>query len=436
MDHFGALRQSRRMPWWTSPAGINFGFLVPIMLLIAWVGDSAYAGLTIRGIRFLTPYYIALGCGVLLVSGLSGWIGSYVTTDRSIGRQDLGENWNRAAKVVGVIVLLAYGIWFRDFVFNPILLINTLVGAYRPDRSNIQLTTGITSLSNAAPVFFSIYAYQVIVRRVKVSRSMHVMCAMLVGFTLFRVYAWSERLAMIEASVPFGLAGAAFLARAPGRLSSVVLRAGPFLAIPILILYFAMFEYIRSWQSATYNKHFGFWEFATGRLVSYYYTSLNNGAGMLATANWPTFKFENTLTWLHRAPFIGPLFSRAVDLQYIQLEEFLTKFGDAEFNNPSGIYGVFVDLGLPLGTVYFCLVGFSGGLIYRAYRSGSLAGVLFYPLFFIAFLEVFRMAYLGMSRAFIWTLGIALALLLNRRKSRRPEVFGAPKENQQPIETT
>jgi hypothetical protein len=411
------------MPWWTSPAGINFGFLVPVMMLIAWVGDSAFSGLTIRGIRFLNPYYIVLGCFVLVMTGLSGWIGSYVAITGRNGKRLRDDNWEREALVVGGIALLAYAIWFRDFLLNPMLLINTFLGAYRPDRTNIELTTGITSLSNTAPVFFSIYAYKVIAMRVKVSRPMHVMCAVLSGFTLFRVYAWSERLAMIEALVPIGLACFGSMAAASGRLSKVISSLGPVIAIPMLILYFAVFEYVRSWQYSEYNKRYGFWEFATGRLVSYYYTSLNNGAGMLATNNWPTFKFENTLNWLHRAPFVGPAFSSAVDLQSLRLDEFLWRFGDPEFNNPSGIYAALYDLGFPLGTLYFCVVGFIGGVIYRAYRVESFAGVLLYPLFFIAFLEVFRFPYLGTSRAFTWTLGIALALMLNQRKPGRAAVF-------------
>ena len=107
-----------------------------------------------------------------------------------------------------------------------------------------------------------------------------------------------------------------------------------------------------------------------------------------------------------------------MDLQFEQLTTFLSKFGDAEFNNPSGIYAVMFDLGLPLAAVYFCMVGFVGGMIYQSYRREYLTGVLFYPLFFIAFLEVFRFPYLGTSRAFTWLLGIVLVLLLRKASSR------------------
>jgi len=414
----------REMPWWTSPAGINFGFLLPVLGIIAYVGTTGYSGLTIRGLRYLTFEYILLGCGVLLVTGVSGWIGSSLKFQGSRVRHEQPPSWDREAIFVGAIAICAYIVWFHDFVLNPLLLLETVLGRYRPDRTNIQLTTGVTSFANLAPAFFSIYAYRVICQRAAVSRALHVMCGVLVAFTLFRVYAWSERLAMIEALVPFGLASFSVLAGSHNRVSKMVARLGPIIAIPGLILYFAIFEYVRSWQYAEYNQQYGFWEFASGRLASYYYTSLNNGAGVLATTTWPTLKFEYTLSWLHKAPLIGPMFSRAVDLQYLQLDVFLSKYGDPEFNNPSGIYGVIYDLGLSGGVLYFSLIGFIGGFAYRAYRFGSFSGVLLYPLFFITFLEVFRMPYLGMSRAFTWVLGIVLALGLNWHASLRVSHVG------------
>ena len=421
-----AADRAARMPWWTSPAGIHLGFLLPILLLIAYVGSTGYSGLTIRGIRFLTAQYIVLGCAILLVSALCGWIGSQIAV--KVPLDDSKQRWDRAAYVVGGVALFAYVFWFRDLVFNPVLVFKTLIGTYRPDRTNIELTTGLTSLANIAPVFFALYTYQVMVLRRPLHRRLHIMCFTLVCFTLLRVYAWSERLAMIEAAVPFGLAAAISMYRAGGRGARLV-RLGPFGAIPLLIVYFAAFEFFRSWNSATYNKHFSFWEFALGRIASYYYTSLNNGAGVLSTNDWPSYQFENVLNWLHRAPLVGRLFSSWVQLRQSQISVFLTKFGDVEFNNPSGLYSVIYDLGLPLGLLYFGLVAFAGGLLYRAYRVGTVTGVILYPIFFMTFLEVLRLPYLGSSRTFTCVLGAGLALLIalpsGKRKATKKSAHGS-----------
>ena len=72
------------------------------------------------------------------------------------------------------------------------------------------------------------------------------------------------------------------------------------------------------------------------------------------------------------------------------------------------------DLGLTGAVVYMCAAGLLSGMAFRAYREGRLAGVLLYPIFFISFMEMYRYPYLGTARAFTWTCGIVLALLLAR----------------------
>jgi hypothetical protein len=409
---------SNLLPWWSSPAGITFGFLVPMLMLIAYSGSSDLSGLTVRGISYLNAQYIALGILVLVVIGVSGWIGAQTRTT-AVRNPPEDFVWNRAAVVVGGIALGAYVIFFKDFVLNPLLFLQTLIGAYRPDRKNIELTTGITSLVNCAPVFFSIYAFRVVYCRIPTQGYMHFLMFVLLCATALRVYAWSERLALIEATVPFGLAYASRLAAAKGSTARLAARGGPFLAIPGLIVYFAAAEYFRSWKSATYAGHSGFWEFAIGRFASYYYTSLNNGAGILTTADWPSFQFENTLMWLHRAPFVGRIFSYYVNLRVEENELFLWKYGDLEFNNPSGIYSVIYDLGLPLGLIYFAAIGIAAGVAFSRYRAKTVAGAFFYPILFLTLLEVFRYPYLGYSRGFTWVLGICLALVAGRPWLRR-----------------
>jgi hypothetical protein len=400
------------MPWWTSPAGINLGFLFPMLTMIAYVGRADVDGLTIRGIQFLSADYILLGLCLLVVSAVSGWIGSAIDM-YSGGARSPVTRWDLGAGFAGLIALGAYLIFFKSFIIHPALFFHTLTGSYRPDRTNIELTVGVTSLVNCGPAFFSIYAYRAILSGVPVRRWMHLMCVVLLGLTALRVYAWSERLALIECIVPFSLAIMGRANRWKSKPFRFMVQAGPFFAVPLFILYFGIAEYVRSWNSSTYHNQTGFWEFAVGRLASYYYTSLNNGAGILSTSKWPSFQFQYTLWWLHKAPLIGPTFSSFVDLRSGDLQEFLEKFGDVEFNNPSGLYSVIFDLGLPGGIGYFAVVGILGGALFRAYRAGSLAGVQLYPMFFLTFLEVFRYPYLGAARTFTWMLGILLIWLVS-----------------------
>lgn len=409
------------MPWWSSPAGIACGFLLPLMFLIAWAGEVRHPALTIRGVQVLDLGWLMLGGLLLAALALGGMLGAQLQP-RAGAPRPLGVGADRAALAIGLVAVLAFSVWFRDFLLDPALLWATLSGAYKPERDSIELTPGLTSLANVTPVFFSLYLF----RRLDpggagrgpalpLPRALHVLAIVLALLTAFRVYVWSERLALIESLVPLGLAVGRWAAARPGAAGTLLRVAGPFAAIPLVILYFGAAEYARSWASDTYQGRLDFWEFALGRFASYYYTSLNNGASLLANSAWPTWTFEFTLEWLHRAPLgLGQPFSTLTGYAGRTFEQHLFTYQDPEFNSPSGLYAVVSDLGLTGAVVYMCAAGLLSGMAFRAYREGRLAGVLLYPIFFISFMEMYRYPYLGTARAFTWTCGIVLALLLAR----------------------
>ncbi|WP_294000630.1 O-antigen polymerase [Sphaerotilus sp.] len=401
------------MPWWCSPAGIAVGFLLPLMVLISYAGGLPHPALTIRGVEALNAHYLQLGAMMILAIALTGWLGAQLQFSATPVPRDV-RAWDRAALGLGSIATFAFVVWFRDFVFNPVLLFQTLTGEFKPDRNTIELTPGLTSLANMGPVFFSVYAFRLLDKGEQaLPRAMHTMFVVLGLFTLFRVYVWTERLALIELLVPFGLTFGRWTATRHGSGWALTRTVGPYAAIPLVILFFGASEYFRSWSSDTYQGKMDFWEFALGRFASYYYTSLNNGAGLLANTEWPTWTFEFTLEWLHRAPFgLGKPFSQAVGYTVPRLDYYLATYQDEEFNSPSGIYSPLSDMGLYGGLGYMLAIGLVSGLCFRAYREARLAGVLFYPIFFITFMEIYRYPYLGVPRAFTWTLGIGVALLL------------------------
>lgn len=399
------------MPWWSSPAGISVGFLIPLILLIIFAGQAELSTLTIRGIQFLDLRAMVIVGGMISVAAVGGWLGSQV---RLSGHDaTTSSQWEVPAMVLGCIALVAYIIWFREILFSPALMYSILTGAQGSMRDADMLTPGITSLVNVAPTFFAVYAYRALLcNDVPVRRFMHVLAVVLVFFTLFRAQVWSERLAVIEMSVPFGLAFAQLLMKRRGGFMQAIRLWGPYMGLPLLILFFGAAEYFRSWTSNTYNGKTGFWEFAIGRLISYYYTSLNNGAGMLATTDWPTFRFEFTFAWLRAAPLmLGPLFvDTFADARDATMGTFLTLYGDPEFNSPGGMFSALVDLGGPLGVAYAFATGLFSGLMFTAYRERRLVGILLYPMCFIAFLEVLRYLYFGQPRAFTTALGALLLM--------------------------
>jgi hypothetical protein len=143
-----------------------------------------------------------------------------------------------------------------------------------------------------APVFFSIYGYRLATRAKSISLYMHLLCAALLVLTALRVYAWSERLALIEVTLPLGLAASMRLAQSPNRLPRLISRMGPVIALPALTFYFGIAEYFRSWTAALYNGRTGFWEFALGRLASYYVRTRSPGCML-----YPAWDRNSRLTW-------------------------------------------------------------------------------------------------------------------------------------------
>lgn len=401
-------------PWWITPHGLTLGFLIPVLILVASAGRLNFPGLTVRGHIFLSDAYVLMAVLILVCIAIAGWVGTRLTPSLQAPDKD---DYLRAGFVIGLIGLLAYLYWFKSFFLNPVLLFQTLVGSYKPDRNEIGSTTGITSLVNVSPVFFSIYAFCWVHAEKPIARKYHALAAVLIAMTLFRVYAWSERLALIEAAIPFAVAGGFKLAKRPASAGRrLAILVGPFALVPLVILYFGASEYFRSWQSDTYAGKSNFWEFAVGRFASYYYTSLNNGAGVLATFEWPSLRFENTLMWVHKFPLgVGEAFGVLVGqprTEFNHFSQFLARYVDQEFNNPSGVFSVVYDLGLPIGIVYFCAIAMVAGYAMNLYRQAHPAGALIYPLLYLSFLEIFRYPYLGASRAFTWQIGIAVAFAL------------------------
>jgi len=403
------------MPWWCSPAGITLGFLIPTIGLIAMAGESQSSMLTVRGVRFLDLESMLLGMLMLVPIALGGWVGAQVQSSRAqLGDTD-SRPWDRTALVMGSIALLGYSFLLKEFLLSPALLWGTLTGAVKLSRQELGGSAGVSSLVNMAQVFFAIYAFRLVDGTARpIPRGMHLLIGMLATMTMFRVYVFSERLSMMEISVPFGLAMGRWLSAQRSPRWAVLRNLGPFAALPVVILYFGVAEYARSWSSATYQGKTSFWEFAIGRFISYYVTSLNNGAGVVATTPEPTWKYEHTLEWLHRAPFgLGARFSEYIGFNAEAKSSFiwyLRVYGDPEFNSNSGLFVPMADLGVFGALLYMLAIGLVGGLSFRAYRAGRLGGVLFLPLLFITFLEVFRYPFLAQPRAFTWTIGIFVAL--------------------------
>lgn len=397
----------RALPWWTRPSTASLLFVLPMLLVVFWAGSSDLDGLAVRTRNYLTTPYMALCLGLLIVSVVGAALGEGLHQRTVL--QSCDEHLVRAAVCLGIVALAAYVFWFRSLL-DPGVMLRILTGAFKPEREEIGSLAGITSLVNLAPPFFSLAGYLVFVRKAR-GGALRALMVVLLLFTFFRAYVWSERLAAAEALIPLVLALLLAMRRptAGQPVRRMLYRLGPYAALPAVFLFFAAAEYFRSWPY--YQDRMAFWEFAVGRFVSYYYTALNNGAGMLATTPWPSGKFETVLDWLHAFPLgIGHWFAAAVGATGDSGDLFLQRYGDPEFNSASSFLGVTLDLGVAGAILYFALSAFLGGILYSRYLRGDTLAVMLYPSVLVALFESLRYCYWGTSRAFVWFLGAVVVL--------------------------
>lgn len=413
--------------WWLSPVGLSFGFLLPVFLSIIFIGIGDSAALQIRGFKYLNATYIALGIALVIAMAMGAWVGEKIEYKNH--GEIIDRNWPPVLWTLGLIAFFAYLFWFKDIFFSPSTLFKMLTGGLKLGRQEIGATPGVTSLVNFIPVYFALTTHIWTTAPKALGRPLKTLTIMLFFLTVFRVYVWAERLALIELMAAVALPLVIHFYRTNSNIYiKKVLTLGPIIALPLLVLYFGIAEYFRSWQSATYNGRFDFWTFALGRLGTYYYTSLNNGAGLLELFQWPSYKFENVLLFAIKAPgIIGPIFSYYTDQHQSTMERFLTQYGDPEFNNPSGLYSVVYDIGIGGGFYYFTLLGFLAGALYKSFLRGGARGVVFYPLFFVMMLEVYRYPYFGQPRAFTSLLGAFFAIWILGTKTTKlsPSYFAS-----------
>jgi len=122
------------------------------------------------------------------------------------------------------------------------------------------------------------------------------------------------------------------------------------------------------------------------------------------------------LEWLYKFPFLGNIVRYVVDLR--PGGNFLERYADPEYNNPSGIFSVIADLGLVGGAVFAAIFGWIVGYFWRSLVQGRAVGI-FYPICFLSLLEIFRIFYVTGGRAFPTVLALSVGYLWFQEKQVR-----------------
>jgi hypothetical protein len=403
--------------WWIHPGKLLLFFLVPIYTFVVLVVPVTSPELIVlKAGSYASGPYAVFGLAVLVAMGVCAMIGASVSIDARQEGSSISVNPKLLA-TFGSIAIIAYLIWFYPAILHG----NFSAG----DRAALNQTPGVTSFTQLGVPFVVAYLNGRLLEGRNFGSLVRFQFRMILFLTLVRVQLWSERLALIEVVVPMAIL--LFTHRLPQtsfgkNFYRVVGAFGPFLAIPLLLLVFTITEFFRSWTTYSKTQNLPLLDFMTSRLVTYYFTAINNGIGMLVTqeGRWPTYDFNYTAEWLYHLPLgIG----NAVHDLAVQNggtdNEFLLRYADVEFNNMSGIFPIIYDLGHVGGILYFCGFGFVAGVLYRSMLNGRILGLTFYPSVFVGCLEIMRVTYLNGSRAVLIVVGSTAAYLQVRSARAR-----------------
>jgi hypothetical protein len=395
--------------WWIHPGKLALCFFVPLYLALVYLVPELWPSvILLKGPLYIRGSLAATGLVMLVLFGAGGLLGTHVAfRERELRGHTIDPFW---LGLVGVLTVVAYAIWFF-----PVLL----HGQLSVDRNDLNQTPGVTSFTQMGVPFVVCFLHCRLAGGQKFTPLLTGLLYSVLFLTIVRVFLWKERLALIEMGVPAALV--ILVHGTPqtnvGRvLRRAIARWGPYLAVPALLAVFTVTEYFRSWQTYSHTQSRSLFEFMTSRVVTYYFTALNNGAGLLATHEWPTFDFFFSANWLYHLPGgVGDaLYTALIGYKNSPESSFLTTYGDPEFNNMSGIFPILCDVGTVGAGLYFSAFGLIAGMLHRSMRRGSRIGGMLYPPVFVGCLEVLRTPYLNSSRIVLLAFGTLLLLVQMR----------------------
>lgn len=398
--------------WWLNPGKFVLLFILPLYFFFVLVVPNVWPeALVLRTANYMNAGFVWLGAGAVAFVGAGALIGSEVDLSprSSALRTEVREPF---LIVLATLSITAYLIWFWPAIRHLSFLM---------DRDDLNRIAGVTSFTQLAVPVVTAYLFARWRNGQRFSRLMDALFVVVVIMAALRVFMWSERLALIELAVPILVC--VLLYRPPRTQKArlfhrLVSRWGPFIGLGLLLVLFGATELFRSWQAYAVRSNQSFSTFVVNRLTTYYFTALNNGAGMLQTGRWPSYQGRWVFGWAYALPFgVGQLLVDFAGLRESPHDVFLYRYGDPEFNNMSGIFPIFHDLGIVLGLAYFLLAGFAFGLAYRAAVKGEVFGALFYPPMLVGCMELMRITYLNGQRCFLILVG---ALLLSFNFQPRP----------------
>ena len=393
--------------WWVDPGNFVIFVTLPIFLIGTILGGPLMTD-QFKSFNFLTRPMIFLGVLSICLLAIGAKLGAAAaarTTDR-------GAYFDPYRFDQFLTVMLAVSVGSNLLLLGSVLLEPSLVmsvlrgeGGVYAARGIMGRLVGISSLTNVSPVFWCMCSIRYLMRgRFFPSRGTALIALLLPPLIFIHAFVGSERLVLIENGLAFMLPLFSFA----GRFRRLGIFA-PFAGIAAFLTIFVTGEYMRSWVFyQTTGQYESYGQFVSLRLLGYLSVASNTGAGMISTmppVGYPLI----TARWLQKLPVVG-----LGHTGYAQ--QYLTTYGNVEFNNPGGVFAPIVDFGSTMGIVYLFLWGLLLGTLYGYYRRAHPVGLLAYPVFYIGLADVTQIWYWGEPRFVPQIIFIAAAVALTVRR--------------------
>jgi hypothetical protein len=371
---------------------------------------------------YIPGWHYAWGAALLLALAVgitTTTLGRSAPTTRPVAALDV-PGWAMALLLAATV--LAYALWFAPLLASPQLLLDLVQGERSSVRDVAATMPGITTMTQ----FGVAYAVACAALRAGAARPLalweRIGLAVVFALAVFRALVWSERLAVIELVLTYGVAHLAFTRVRSPRAWTIGTLA-PLGAPLLLYLGFTGTEYFRSWEFFR-NEYSSVWAFSFERLMAYYATASNNGIGLLVeNRHWPEYSGRFVAEWLYLMPVAGDALRASVGDVQLQYSQFLEQFARPEFNNPSGLFPIVFDIGYAGSMLYFVAVGALVGQLFDGWRRQSRAGVLFYPVAVLFMVELLRFNYFASTRFF--PVALALAFVWAASRTTAPAIVAA-----------
>jgi oligosaccharide repeat unit polymerase len=419
--------------WWLSPPGALFVVALPTLAYAATLDDAAYRAAWGVGKALTTDLVLVILAGLLvfMLGSSVPLLRRHVAPSRpwpALSERDVSvlrsaAPWLFWGTLAGYVLLLAAGASRGATPAAVLQLVasgNLNTDALKDSFAPIAGLTSFTQLGLASVTVSSLLLVSGRSKRAVVQLLVVVLVSVPRGFLL------SERLAVIELLVPvavvFALAGVTRGRPAVRRMW----RLAPVILIPLVLVLFAAFEFVRSWSFYATRTSQSFADWALQRFLGYYATSYNNGALSMLYEPEPGRLPNDSLGSFWSAPGIAQahLYERLSSPgSATRFDEVLVQHGNPEFNNPCGICQPFTDFGTIGGLVWLLVAGLVLGALYVGFVAARPIQLLVYPMLVTGLFELPRYLYWTSGRIVPATLALVVIGYLMRRRRRADEVL-------------